>query len=64
MEVERLKKSLDLISPENKMILLLKYQDDVSIKELALSLEIGESAVKMRLKRAKARLSEVYKTTV
>lgn len=63
MEVERLKKALNLISPDNKMILLLKYQDDVSIKELALSLDISESAVKMRLKRAKAMLSEVYKTT-
>jgi RNA polymerase sigma-70 factor (ECF subfamily) len=63
MEVTRLEKSLELISPEDKMILLLKYQDDVTIKELALSLEIGQSAVKMRLKRAKSKLVEVYNKT-
>lgn len=63
MEVTRLEKSLKLISPEDKMILLLKYQDDATIKELALSLEIGESAVKMRLMRAKAKLVETYNNT-
>jgi RNA polymerase sigma-70 factor (ECF subfamily) len=62
MEVKRLEKSLKLMSPENRMILLLKYQDDATIKELSLNLDIGESAVKMRLKRAKAKLVEVYNT--
>ncbi|MBT8320552.1 MAG: RNA polymerase subunit sigma-70, partial [Eudoraea sp.] len=45
----------------DRTLLLLKYQDDVPVKELASVLEIGESAVKMRLKRAKARLVESYK---
>lgn len=58
---ERLKKALRFISPEEKKLLLLKYQDEVPIKELAKLLEIGESAVKMRLKRAKVSLLEVYK---
>lgn len=56
MRVEKLKKVMDLISPEEKMILLLKYQDNLSIKELSDALDIGESAVKMRLKRAKEKL--------
>ena len=42
------------------MILLLKYQDRLSIKELTDILDIGESAVKMRLKRAKQRLINIY----
>ena len=42
------------------MILLLKYQDFLSIKELTDILDIGESAVKMRLKRAKEKLINVY----
>ena len=59
---EKLKKALELIEAEEKSLLLLKYQDDVSVKELCALLELGESAVKMRLKRAKARLVKTYNT--
>lgn len=62
MQVEKLEKALEKISPHQKMILLLKYQDDVSIRELQGLLDIGESAVKMRLMRAKADLLEIYNT--
>lgn len=61
LKVEKLKEALELISPEEKMILLLKYQDFLSIKDLSGIYEIGESAVKMRLKRAKEKLINVYK---
>ncbi|NNK71660.1 MAG: sigma-70 family RNA polymerase sigma factor, partial [Flavobacteriaceae bacterium] len=61
LRVDQLKNALDKISPDEKMILLLKYQDGLSIKELSANLEIGESAVKMRLKRAKEKLVTVYK---
>ncbi|MCA0133143.1 RNA polymerase sigma factor [Winogradskyella alexanderae] len=60
MRVEKLKKVMDLISPDEKMILLLKYQDNLTIKELSEALDIGESAVKMRLKRAKEKLVQKY----
>lgn len=60
MKVEKLKKALELIAPEEKMILLLKYQDYLSIKEIEDVLSISESAVKMRLKRAKDKLINVY----
>lgn len=62
MRSEKLERALDLIDPDDKKILLLKYQDDVSIKELQSLLEVGESAVKMRLKRAKSRILETYNT--
>jgi len=62
LQVEKLQKALELIPPEEKSLLLLKYQDSVSIKELEGILEIGSSAVKMRLKRAKARVIETYNT--
>jgi len=61
MRSDRLKKALQLISAEDRSILLLKYQDDVAIKELVTILEISESAVKMRLKRAKMKVLETYK---
>lgn len=60
MKSQKLEKALQLISPEDKSILLLKYQDGASIKELMQVLELGESAIKMRLKRAKAKLVESY----
>ncbi len=63
LKVDKLKVALEQITPEEKMILLLKYQDLMSIKELMGILNIGESAVKMRLKRAKEKLINVYITS-
>lgn len=60
MRVDKLKVALEMISPDEKMILLLKYQDYLTIKEIESVLDIGESAVKMRIKRAKDKLITVY----
>ena len=60
MKAKTLESALNKISVEDKSILLLKYQDGASIKELAEVLDLGDSAVKMRLKRAKAKLLEIY----
>lgn len=62
LKAQRLAEAMEEIAPEDKSLLLLKYQDGASIKELTELLEIGESAVKMRLKRAKAKLVEQYNT--
>ncbi|MFX0557347.1 RNA polymerase sigma factor [Maribacter sp. CXY002] len=60
LQVEKLKQAMEMIPVEDKTILLLKYQDGVSIKELETTMELGNSAIKMRLKRAKARVIEAY----
>lgn len=60
LKSDKLAKALDIIGSADKMILLMKYQDDMSIKELAEVLELGESAVKMRLKRAKEKVVKAY----
>ncbi|QVY67444.1 RNA polymerase sigma factor [Polaribacter sp. Q13] len=60
LKSEKLAKALTLIDPTEKMILLMKYQDDMTIKEIQESLSIGESAVKMRIKRAKQKLVRTY----
>lgn len=60
LKSEKLAKVLELIEPSEKMILLMKYQDDMSIKEIKEVLEIGESAVKMRIKRAKEKVVKMY----
>jgi len=62
VDVETLEKVLDKLLPNDKMILLMKYQDDMSIKELQQEFEIGESAVKMRLLRARERAVAIYET--
>jgi RNA polymerase sigma-70 factor (ECF subfamily) len=60
LKTEKLVKVLELIDPNDKVILLLKYQDDLSIKEIQEALGIGESAVKMRIKRAKEKVLLTY----
>ncbi len=52
---------LDLIHPEEKALLLMKYQDELSLKEIGATLRISDDAVKMRLKRARTRVFYLYK---
>lgn len=61
IRAERLKLILEKISVEDKIILLMKYQDDMSIKEIEALLKVSESAIKMRLKRAKEKVVKIYK---
>ena len=60
LKAKNLARAFALIDAKEKMILLMKYQDDMSIKEISEALEVGESAVKMRLKRAKVKVVSVY----
>jgi RNA polymerase sigma factor (sigma-70 family) len=62
LNYDRLLKLLDLIHTEEKALLVMKYQDELSLKEIGEALRISESAAKMRIKRAKARLLYLYKT--
>lgn len=52
---------LELIHPEEKALVLMKYKDNLPIKHIAASLQISEDATKMRLKRARARIIYLYK---
>ncbi|WP_104735948.1 RNA polymerase sigma factor [Hanstruepera ponticola] len=60
MDSEKLTKALELIDPNDKSILFMKYQDEMSIEDIQEVLDLGKSAVKMRLSRAKNRLVKVY----
>lgn len=53
---------LEMIHPEEKALILMKYQDNLPMKQIANSLRISEDATKMRLKRARARVIYLYKT--
>jgi RNA polymerase sigma-70 factor (ECF subfamily) len=60
MEIKRLRIILDKIPADDHAILLMKYQDDMSIKEIADALNKTESAVKMKIKRAKEKSQYIY----
>ncbi len=61
MEVGRLKIVLDQLSEKDKSVLLMKYQDGMSIKDIAVVFSKTESAIKMMIKRAKVKAVKTYK---
>jgi RNA polymerase sigma-70 factor (ECF subfamily) len=62
IESQRLMVVLNEIPTNDKMILLMKYQDELTLIEIMEVLSINESVVKMRLKRARAKAVLTYKT--
>jgi RNA polymerase sigma factor (sigma-70 family) len=62
IESARLMQVMDMMHPADKAILLMKYQDDLSIKDIQEILGLTESAVKMRIMRARAKALETYKS--
>lgn len=59
--VFRLKEVLNILPAGDKAILLMKYQDEFSIKEICSIIDKSESAVKMKIKRAKEKFIRTYK---
>lgn len=53
-------KSMKQMAADERAILQMKYQEDFSIREIAETLKITESAVKMRLMRSKEKLKKIY----
>jgi RNA polymerase sigma factor (sigma-70 family) len=64
IEAQRLRHALDKVSADEKAILLMKYQEDLSIKEIAELFGVTESAVKMRLLRAKEKVKKIFMDNV
>lgn len=58
----QLEKCFQELSKQEKLILLMRYQDGMSIKKIAIVLNISDSAVKMRLKRSRDRLADLVKS--
>ncbi|MEM9885917.1 MAG: RNA polymerase sigma factor [Bacteroidota bacterium] len=61
MNLKQLTVVLENIPLDDKTILLMKYRDELSIKEIAEIIDKTESAVKMRIKRAKAKAQKTRK---
>lgn len=60
MKQERLAKVLDRLPPGDKAILMMKYIDDLQIKDIGEVLGKTESAIKMQIMRAKQKAQSIY----
>lgn len=60
IDYDKLMNILELIHTEEKALILMKYKDNLSMKQIGNALRISEDAAKMRLKRARARVLYLY----
>ena len=60
LEAQKLKQAMEKLDPAEQSLLLMKYQDNISIREIADLSGITESAVKMRLKRTRDKVRKYY----
>lgn len=60
IELDRLKEIMDRIPPADKSILMMKYLDGMSIKEICVVINKTESAIKMQIKRAKLKFVKMH----
>jgi RNA polymerase sigma-70 factor (ECF subfamily) len=58
---DRLMELLDKLHTEEKVLIIMRYFDEIPLRQIAEALRVTESAAKMRIKRAKARLMFLYK---
>ena len=61
MKADRLRELMWELQEVDRVVLLMKYQDELSVQEIEEALDIKSSAVKMRLKRARERLKALYR---
>ncbi|MBK7938630.1 MAG: sigma-70 family RNA polymerase sigma factor [Lewinellaceae bacterium] len=60
MKQERLAKVLEHLPPGDKAILMMKYIDDLQIRDIGDILGKSESAIKMQIMRAKQKAQSIY----
>lgn len=62
MEVEQLKQVLAALPEGDSSVLLMKYQDDMSIDDISDIIQKNSSAVKMQIKRAKEKAKKIHES--
>lgn len=60
LEIERLKSLLPKLQDMDRAILIMRYLEEKPVKEIMNIIGQGESATKMRLKRARDRMRKLY----
>jgi len=63
LEIERLKELLPKLQDMDRAILIMRYLEEKPVKEIMTIIDQGESATKMRLKRARDRMRKLYEQT-
>lgn len=56
---EKFETLLNELDTETRSILILKYKQNLSLKEIQEQMKLGESAIKMRLKRAREKMKKL-----
>lgn len=62
MEIDKLTHVLEEIPLEDKTVLIMKYKDGMGIRDISQVVGKSESAIKMRIKRAKSKAKKTYNT--
>lgn len=62
--IEIFNELLEELSPEGRLIIILKYREKHAIKDIQQAMGLSESAVKMRLKRAREMLKRLYQNKI
>ena len=60
LRAERLDEVISKLGADDRALLLMKYQEDLSIKDIMETMALSESAVKMRIMRARGKAMELY----
>jgi RNA polymerase sigma factor (sigma-70 family) len=60
LSLPQLKEILNELPEGDRLVILYKYQDDMSIKEISEIIDKTESATKMKIKRAKMKAAEIF----
>ena len=60
LRADRLDQVIAKLDPADRALLLMKYQEDLSVKEIMEVMALQESAVKMRILRARERALRLY----
>ena len=61
MRINQLEKLFTQLTPDEKIIMLMRYKDGYSIQKISETLSLKEGAVKMRLKRCRGKLVKLVK---
>ncbi len=61
IEIDRVKQIFEHLPSGDRVLILMKYQDGLTVPVIAAQLNATESAIKMRLHRARKRIIEIYR---
>lgn len=61
--LQHLNKVVNSLAPQESMILKLKYEEGLDVRQIATRLNLNDSAVKMRLKRSRDKARQLYEST-